>query len=220
MKDKGPDLQFWLEAWAAGRVTSGSHEPDITLDVFWPELHVSPGSKVLVPLCGVSSDLDWLGRHGYETTGVEISPIACQRFFASHGEQPQITRDGKFVRWQGERVTVLEGDFFDLKERHGAAVDRAALVAFPPRERARYINQLKACLCEGAPILLVTIEFDASHDHGPPYAVFHSEIHQHFPGAVELSRAPLRQARWRRVGGAEAVVWKLRTGFAHESAAG
>jgi len=201
------DLDFWREAWTAGRVASHVKGPDKTLETHWPSLRVAPGRRVLVPLCGKSDDLAWLGSHGYISVGIEISEIACREFFAERGVQPALTARGAFVKWQGCGVTLLLGDFFDLDDTYDAAVDRGALVAFSPSERVRYVNHLKARLAPDSPMLLVTIEFDAAREGGPPYPVFPDEVQQLFPGSTELARGPLQRARWERIGGADAVVW-------------
>jgi thiopurine S-methyltransferase len=201
------DLDFWREAWAAGRVHPRSKRPDDTLEMHWPSLKVALGSRVLVPLSGKSGDLAWLGSHGFFTVGVEISAIPCEAFFAERGVQPVRTGYGSFVRWQGFGVTLLQGDFFNLDGTYDAAVDRGALVAFSPPNRLRYSNHLKARLVPDAPILLVTIEFDPTREDGPPYPVFPEEVRRLFPGSRELARGPMRRPRWDRIGGADAVVW-------------
>jgi thiopurine S-methyltransferase len=60
-------------------------------------------------------------------------------------------------------------------------------------------------------LLLATIEYDPTRRSGPPFPVFPEEACRLFPGSVEISRKPLRRARWTDVGGAEAVVWVMRT---------
>jgi thiopurine S-methyltransferase len=204
------DLEFWRDAWAAGIVGPQVQRPDPTLERLWPALGVAPGSRVLVPLSGKSGDLAWLESRGFIPVGVEISEIACRDFFVERGVVPDRTPAGSFVKWHGAGVTLLEGDFFDLDDTYDAAVDRAALVAVSPSERARYADHLQAHLTQGAPILLVTIEFDAARRGGPPYPVFPDEIRRLFPGSVELARNPLRRLPWQRIGGADAVVWKAK----------
>lgn len=203
------DLDFWHDAWASGIVAPRAGRPDITLEMHWASLDVALGSRVLVPMSGKSGDLTWLGSHGYFPVGVEISPIPCRDFFVELGVLPDQTAYGPFVKWHGSDVTILQGNFFDLKDTYDAAVDRGALVAMSPSRRVSYADHLRARLTPGAPILLVVIEYDPALHNGPPYPVFPDELRRLFPGCVELGRGPMRRQRWQRIGGAEAVVWRL-----------
>jgi thiopurine S-methyltransferase len=149
----------------------------------------------------------WLGAHGFDVVGVEISPIACEAFFIEQNLAAERTPIGTFVRWRGGGVTILQGDFFDLDGKFAAALDRGALVAFSPDDRPRYAQHLKDRLKPRGVLLLVTIEYNARRRSGPPFPVFPDEVRNLFPGAVECSRRPLRPARWAAVGGAQAVLW-------------
>jgi thiopurine S-methyltransferase len=167
-----------------------------------------------VPLSGKSPDLAWLAGHGFNVVGVELSPIACAGFFDDRRILAQRTPDGPFVRWEGGGVTILQGDFFDLRETFDAALDRGSLVAFPPATRRRYARYLTARLVSEAVLLLVAIEYDSRRKAGPPFPVFAQEVGDLFPGAIERARHQLRRPRWEAVGGAEVVVWTARVGNA------
>jgi thiopurine S-methyltransferase len=210
-----PDLnygpQFWHSNWADGGGAFTAGERGRLLAAHWPKLEIPPGSEVLVPMSGKSPDMAWLAAHGFDVVGVEISPIACEAFFAEHHIAAQRAAAGPFVRWKGGGVTILQGDFFDLDGTYGAALDRGGLVALPYQDRHRYAQHLRCRLEPGGVLLLVTIEYDPARRSGPPFPVFPDEARQLFPGAVERSRQPLRRARWTAVGGADAVVWVMRT---------
>ena len=165
---------------------------------------------MLVPMSGKSPDMAWLASKRFRVVGVEISPIACEAFFAEHHIAPDRASAGPFVRWQGGGVTILQGDFFDLDGTYAAALDRGGLVALPGQDRHRYAQHLRRRLEPGGALLLVTIEYDPARRSGPPFPVSPDEVRQLFPGAVERSRQPLRRARWDAVGGADAVVWVIR----------
>jgi thiopurine S-methyltransferase len=198
---------YWHSNWAAGGGAFNVGRTDSLIAARWPALGVRPGSRVLVPLAGKSPDMAWLGSHGFDVVGVEISPIPCEAFFTERGIAVERAPAGSFVQWRGGGVTILQGDFFDLNGIFGAALDRGALVAFPKECRLRYAEHLRGQLRPEAPVLLVTIEYDARRRVGPPFPVFPDEVRQLFPAAVEHSRRPLRRARWATVGGAEAVLW-------------
>lgn len=205
----GPD--FWHSAWADGGGAFTAGERGRLVAAHWPELEVPAGSEVLVPMSGKSPDMAWLAAHGFGVVGVEISPIACEAFFAEHHIVADRATAGPFVRWHGAGVTILQGDFFDLDGTYAAALDRGGLVALPRQDRHRYAEHVKRRLEPGGVLLLVTIEYDPARRSGPPFPVFADEVRQLFPGAVERSRQPLRRARWTAVGGADAVVWAMRT---------
>ena len=152
----------------------------------------------------------WLAARGFHVVGVELSPIPCEAFFAEHSIAADRAPAGPFVRWRGGRVTILQGNFFDLDGIYPAALDRGGLVALPAQERPRYAKQLTGRLQPGGVLLLVTIEDEPARRSGPPFPVFADEVRQLFPAAIERARGPLRQARWTALGGADAVVWVIR----------
>jgi thiopurine S-methyltransferase len=201
------NIDYWHARWTAKRADFSDPLPDGLLAAHWPSLGVPPGTRVLVPLAGQSPDLAWLAEQGFDPVGVEVSPIACEAFFAERDITAERTTEGLFVRWQGQGVTLLQGDFFRLEGTFGAALDRGALVALPADIRPRYAERLCARLLPAAPVLLVTIEYDPERRVGPPFPVFSDEMHRLFPKAVVRARKPLLRARWDSVGGAQSVVW-------------
>ncbi|TDY16776.1 thiopurine S-methyltransferase [Paraburkholderia sp. BL6665CI2N2] len=203
-------IEYWLTKWVNGGGAFSAGEHGRLLAVHWPTLGVPPRSAVLVPMSGKSPDMAWLAAHGFEVVGVEISPIACEAFYAERHIIVERTTHGRFTRWHGGGVTILEGDFFDLSGTYDAALDRGGLVALPHQNRQRYARHLSACLRPGGLLLLITIEYDETRRSGPPFPVYTREVRQLFPRAVECSRRPLNRPRWIAVGGAEAVVWVVK----------
>jgi thiopurine S-methyltransferase len=206
------NLKYWRARWTTEPAKFSGGRPDGLLATHWPSLGVPLGSRVLVPLAGKSPDLAWLASHGFDVVGVEVSPVACEEFFAERNVTAERMSDGPFVRWQGGGVTLLQGDFFALDGTFDAALDRGALVALPPEIRPGYAELLHARLVPAGPLLLVTIEYDPRRRNGPPFPVFPDEVRRLFPAAVERARRPLLRARWDPVGGAESVVWVARIG--------
>jgi thiopurine S-methyltransferase len=201
---------FWHSRWERGAGPFSAGTQGDLMGTHWPTLGVAPASRVLVPLAGKSPDLAWLAGHGFNVVGVELSPIACEGFFTERHLAVRRIPDGPFVRWEGGGVTILQGDFFDLRGTFDAALDRGALVTFPQATRRRYVQHLKARLIADAAVLLVTIEYDASRRTGPPFPVFPQEVGDLYPGAIERARHQLRRPRWEAVGGAEVVLWTAR----------
>lgn len=173
---------FWHARWEANEI--GFHQPDINphLQRYWPRMQVASGGCIFVPLCGKSRDLLWLAGEGYRVTGVEISPIAVQAFFAENELQPQVRAQGRFKAYQAAEITLLEGDFFDLRpedlDRPAAVYDRASLIALPPEMRRHYARHMAALLPPGTPVLLITLDYPQSEMAGPPFAVSGAEVEE------------------------------------------
>ena len=167
----------WLGRWAEGR--TGWHEPggNEGLHCYWPE-PAQPGS-VLVPLCGKSPDLLWLARRGHTVTGVEFAEIAVAGFFDDNELAFERSEEGGLARYAatGLPLTLWCGDYFAFRGGpFDALCDRAALVALPETDRARYVEHTKGMLRPDAPRLIVTLEYDQSVVAGPPYSVTADEL--------------------------------------------
>ena len=171
---------FWLERWEQNQI--GFHQGEINhcLVRYWPSLGLKTGGRVLVPLCGKSRDMFWLLEQGFAVTGVEISSLAVEAFFAENRLTPVISREPRCVRWKTATLEILCGDFFEL-ERGDIGIcqgvyDRAALIALPPAMRARYVNHLSNLLEQQVRGLLLTMDYNQSEMEGPPFSVSDEEV--------------------------------------------
>ena len=171
---------FWIEKWKKSEI--GFHKSDIDTNLmqFWSCLGLRLGQQVFVPLCGKSLDMLWLAGQGHKVIGVELSPLACEAFFAENKLTPRLFREGTFEVWSADEIRILQGDFFDLGRENLAdcagVYDRASLVALPPEMRERYFRHLAAILPLAAKMLLLTMEFDQTQRPGPPFAVSEAEV--------------------------------------------
>jgi len=203
----------WLARWESGQ--TGWHEAggNTALRKFWPRL--GAGSRVLVPLCGKSSDLLWLAKQGHEVTGVELSEIAARAFFAETGTAFEIVSRGPSCCFKGLElaVSIVCGDYFQFfDEPFDALYDRAALVALPAALRPDYVIHTKSLLLPEAAHLLITLEYDQSKANGPPYSVLPGEVSAYWPGlqrAADLSALNNMPPKFRKAGIDEFVeaVW-------------
>ena len=181
---------FWIEKWKKSEI--GFHKSDIDTNLmqFWSCLGLKPGQQVFVPLCGKSLDMVWLAGQGHKVIGVELSPLACEAFFADNNLTPQRFREGAFEVWSADEIRILQGDFFDLGWEHLAdcagVYDRASLVALPPEMRERYVPHLTAILPLAAEMLLLTMEFDQAQRPGPPFAIIEAEVRTLYEPAYEV----------------------------------
>ncbi|MDG4552191.1 MAG: thiopurine S-methyltransferase [Candidatus Contendobacter sp.] len=205
---------FWHERWERAEIGFHQHDVNVHLKRFWDRLESPAGQRVFVPLCGKSLDLLWLAGEGHPVTGVELSPLAVEAFFAENELSPCRGRDGAFEVWEVDEVRILLGDFFALEPRHVAdcagVYDRAALIALPPAMRERYARHLDAILPPKTRMLLVTMEYDQSVSPGPPFAVDEAEVRALYEATHEVELLHTRDAlagesRWRERG----LTWLL-----------
>ena len=174
------ESDFWIERWKEKQIGFHQDEVNIHLQEFWPQLKISEGSTVFVPLCGKSSDMLWLRAQGYQVLGVELSPIAVREFFDENDLVPTVTEEGKFERWESDGLVLLCGNFFDLTATDlidfGGVFDRASLIALPPEMRDDYAQHMACILPEATQILLITMEYPQEEMQGPPFSVHEPEV--------------------------------------------
>lgn len=174
----------WLARWKQGRI--GFHEgaPNAWLADHASVLGPGAGRRVIVPLCGKSIDLAFLAAHGFEVVGIELSPLAAAAFFEEAGLTPVRTEIAKGVRLAANRIEIVVANFFELDRvvlgPFDAFFDRAAVVALPTDDRARYAATLRGLLAPDATGLLVTFEHDGEKTT-PPYSVDEKEIERLWP---------------------------------------
>jgi len=65
--------------------------------------------------------------------------------------------------------------------------DRAAFVIMPPNERKQYLSQLKKLANNKFSLLLITMNYDNTHD-GPPYQCTTKEIEALFGSAYQIEK--------------------------------
>ena len=180
--------EYWLERWQEGRI--GFHSAEANPRLVEHHRALGDAIRVLVPLCGKSTDLEWLVVQGFEVVGIELSELAAQAFFSERGITPERREQGPFVAYQHGNVTILVGDFFDADaDQLGAfdgVYDRAAMIALPPDLRARYCQHLQTLLTPKAKMLLVTLHFDAPG--GPPFSVTPEDVASAYAGAKKLTQ--------------------------------
>ncbi|MDR2877555.1 MAG: thiopurine S-methyltransferase [Chromatiales bacterium] len=209
------DAGFWLRKWENNEI--GFHEgvPNALLVKYFSELGLAPGSRVFLPLCGKTRDLNWLLSEGYRVTGAELSEMAVQQWFASSGIEPVVAELAALKVYSAPQIDIFVGDIFSLSPALlgvvDAIYDRAALVALPADMRSRYTALLRA-LTDNAPQLLVCFEYDQSAMDGPPFSIDDEEVCRHYGDFYQLA---LRE-RHEMVGGlrgkcaARENIWLLK----------
>jgi thiopurine S-methyltransferase len=180
---------YWLQRWHEGR--TGWHHGTVMplLEKHWPALGATPGSRVLVPLCGKSLDMLWLARQGLHVLGVDLAPTAVTAFLAENDlrAQSHAAPEGTRHEIQGLAtggIEIITGDIFDVPDEALAGCtafyDRAALIALPVRMRERLVREAYAKLATGARGLLITLDYPQAQMQGPPFSVDDAEVHHLF----------------------------------------
>lgn len=177
------DTSFWHDRWQHQQI--GFHQTDVNvyLKQHWKSLNIPNASVVMVPLCGKTLDMMWLLSQGYSVVGIELSKIAVRDFFKEQNLIPSITQEGEHALWQGDKVSIWQGDFFNLPPlaqqmmtQVDAVYDRAALVALPAPMRQKYISTMKTLMPHCPSQLLLTFEYPQHEMNGPPFSVTEEEV--------------------------------------------
>ncbi len=171
---------FWHQRWQDDKL--GFHLPEANplLVQYASRLNLSPGDEVFVPLCGKTLDMTWLREQGYDVVGIELSKIALEAFFKENEIGYRELQAGDFSVYHSLGYTLYGGDFFALNaaalQSCKVVYDRAALVAFPPEMRQRYVQHLKYITPANCPILLITLEYNEGEMDGPPFSLPFEEV--------------------------------------------
>ncbi|MDV6345162.1 thiopurine S-methyltransferase [Nitrosomonas sp. Is37] len=181
---------YWLDRWKHRDIGFHQNEINPYLRQYWQELHLAHGSEVFVPLCGKSRDMLWLCEQKHSVLGVELSAIAVHAFFEENRLFPHHMTSGKFDRYSANGISILCGNFFDLRKNDLAKVsavyDRASLVALPPEIRKSYVYHLQNILPPATKILLITFDYPQSEMIGPPFAVSSDEVEALYQEHAEI----------------------------------
>jgi thiopurine S-methyltransferase len=176
--------EFWRQRWASNQIAFHESQANPLLVAHFDALGLSHGSRVFVPLCGKTLDIDWLLSRGYQVAGAELSTLAVAQLFERLEITPAVARVGALERHSASGLDIFLGDIFDLSVeilgRVDAIYDRAALVALPLELRQRYVKLLDT-LAGNAPQLLITLAYDQTLVDGPPFSVTAAEVREHHP---------------------------------------
>jgi len=181
---------FWLQKWKSNEIAFHRHKANPLLVHHFEELHVEPGSRMFLPLCGKTRDIAWLLEKGYRVAGAELSKMAIEQLFAGLEMTPEVSDLGDLNHYSTENIDLFVGDIFHLSPKMlgpvDAIYDRAALVALPVEMRDRYTTHLME-ITNKALQLLVTYEYDQNLMDGPPFSISSKEINQHYGDSYDLT---------------------------------
>ena len=154
--------------------------------------------KVLVSLCGDSTDVPFLAGKGHDVTGIEISEKAVKSIFEDpHRPTPYVVSEKPpfkvYTATNDKKISVYVGNFFDpLPSDMGpfdAIWDGHGIISLPEKDMQPYADKLKQLLKTDGAILFSTVWFDVSElTKGTlPAPISTTELQKFFPGyKVEL----------------------------------
>ena len=203
------DNQHWLDRWKENRI--GFHEPTVNrhLETHLSQFTLPTAASVFLPLCGKAQDIVWLAQQGYEVMGIELSQLAVEAFFAENSLEFERFETDRFAIYKSANISLLQGDFFDLRSQDLAACDivydRAALIAMELPDRPRYFAHMLSIIPSLCKMLLITLEYDQVEMLGPPFSVPADEVYQYYADAFSINLLERNEViderpRWRKVG--------------------
>jgi thiopurine S-methyltransferase len=179
--------EFWHERWRTGQIGFHQSAVDRHLRRYWPELGLAPNSRVFVPLCGKSLDLQWLRERDHSVAGVELSAAALESFCMEQGVPARRRTLDRFDVYEAAQLQLYRGDFFSLTPEllgtFSAIYDRAALISWAPELRATYVAHVVALSKPGTLTLLIATEYPQVQMAGPPFSVSAEDIDRMYSGS-------------------------------------
>lgn len=151
-------------------------------------------TRVFVPLCGKTLDMVYLASRAGDVYGVEGIKTALEEFAAEHPElevkNNGVSSNGLFERFEGKKITLLKGDYFQLTSgqtegKFDAVFDRGSFIAIDPTLRGDYVIVMGDILAKGARILLVIYERIGTEEavaQGPPFTISESGVRELYEG--------------------------------------
>ncbi|MGJ3249323.1 MAG: thiopurine S-methyltransferase [Elainellaceae cyanobacterium] len=173
------EASFWHKKWEQGDIGFHRTQANPLLVEHVEKLGQVKGSRILLPLCGMTLDISWLLSQGFRVVGIELSAFAVNELFKELGLEPKIAPIGNLLHYSSNDIDIFVGDIFDASHEYlgtiNAIYDRAALVALPEETRQKYASHL-INLTDGASQLLIVYEYDQLLMDGPPFSVDTHEI--------------------------------------------
>ena len=163
MSDEKPrapkDPASWNDRYTDGALPWDTGVPDSHLSDVLDDYSISPGPALEVG-CGTGTNVIWLAKHGFQVTGIDLSPVAIKRAKAK-------------VAHAGVDSRLLSGDFLVTQIRGGPfefVYDRGCFHVFgEAADRARYAERVAGLLSpEGIWHSLIGSTDGPPRDSGPP----------------------------------------------------
>lgn len=188
------EATFWFDSWEKGGFYTSFHRHDIHPYVL---KYLTPNElrnkTVLVPLCGKSVDMMYLGAFAEKVIGVEIVEKAILEFFQDNKLSYTQPDDETYV---SGNITILRKDFMALTPDEIGPVDwvydRASLVALPMSMREEYLYAIDRLTDIGTQSLVITLEYFPLLPSAP-FSISAQEVDTYYGAGhfIQLAESPL-----------------------------
>jgi len=209
------DSEFWKERWEKNQIGFHLDEVNEMLEEHFKSLKLEQNTRIFLPLCGKTLDIQWLLSQGYNIIGAELSELAIQQLFDELNIKPDVSTHSDFKVYQAKNLKIYVGDIFNLTYKIlgsiDAVYDRAALVALPFTLREKYTAHLRE-LTNEVPQLLLNFTYDQSLMNGPPFSVSGDEIKEHYSANYKIDLLESKEVEGKFKGKvyAQEMAWLLK----------
>lgn len=131
--------------------------------------------SILIPGCGNSYEAEYLLKTGFgNITLIDISPTLTKKL------------EEKFNTHLKKQLTIITGDFFNLKGQFDLIIEQTFFCALNPQLRKNYVNKMYELLKPGGK--LIGVLFNRDFDGGPPFGGNKEEYEKLFVEKFEIKK--------------------------------
>lgn len=150
------DSAFWDNRYLMEETGWDMGQPAPPLKGYFDQLE-NKKLKILIPGCGSAYEAAYLMDLGFENvTIIDISGVLVK----------ELKR--KFVRFDGKRLQIIEGDFFNYTGQFDLIIEQTFFCAINPVLRKAYVSKMYELLKPGGK--LAGLLFNRHFDGGPPFS--------------------------------------------------
>lgn len=129
--------------------------------------------NILIPGCGNTYEAEYLLQNGFKhITVIDLSPTLTNALQEKFKNNPEIT--------------VICGDFFNLKGSFDVIVEQTFFCALAPQLRPKYVWKMYQLLSDNGK--LAGLLFDHTFEQGPPFGGSKAEYEKLFSGAFKFNK--------------------------------
>ncbi|MGE5107581.1 MAG: methyltransferase domain-containing protein [Sphingobacteriales bacterium] len=131
--------------------------------------------SILIPGCGNSYEAEYLLKTGFgNITLIDISPTLTKKL------------EEKFNTYLKKQLTIITGDFFNLKGQFDLIIEQTFFCALNPQLRKNYVNKMYELLKPGGK--LIGVLFNRDFEGGPPFGGSKEEYEKLFVEKFEIKK--------------------------------
>ncbi|MBI1781838.1 MAG: methyltransferase [Sphingobacteriales bacterium] len=128
---------------------------------------------ILIPGCGNSYEAEYLLKNSFTNiTLIDISPVLTKKL------------EDKFNTFNHKQLTIIAGNFFDLKGKFDLIIEQTFFCALDPALRKAYVDKMYDLLKPGGKIAGVL--FNKEFEGGPPFGGTKEEYVQLFADKFKI----------------------------------